>query len=93
MSAIELDDDGYADLKLGDCTVTIDLYEVHNRLLELRREFDDKPAPDFHAAAAAYLQALGLPALSHRAACKVIDAVGDRVEALLKKGGGSPTAG
>lgn len=72
-------------------SVTLDVYEANNAYCDLQAQH---PAvSDLGAAWAAWLEAKGLPGLSHGQAFDVADHLAAEVEAFKKKGSGSPTPG
>lgn len=87
---IKLTDDGFVPVTINETTVEIDLYAVHNRLLDIGRECegdgeDGAPKADENALIARYVESLGFPRVSHRAAVKFANAIFARVEDVRKK--------
>lgn len=87
---IKLKDDGFVPVTIDETTVEIDLYAVHNRLLDIGRECegdgdDDAAKPDENALIARYVESLGFPRVSARAAVKFANAVFSAVGELRKK--------
>ena len=82
-AAIEIPDDGLVTFKIGPVTGAVDLYRVHNSLLDINSQLDNE-LPDaspparanaFQSRVAALLEDLGFPGASHRAADKFALAV------------------
>ena len=96
---LDLTDDGYehVSMKGADGAVVfetdIDLWAVHNRLVELLKDHKDKPAYQFHAGVVTYLQELGFPEVSHRFASRFAGSVFARVQELKNAPAGAPTPG
>lgn len=86
MQPIDIEDDGFVTVRLHgegkDATVRLDLYEVHNRFVEMVRQYQGKPVKELHDAVANLLQQYQLPKCSHRAAAEVMSAVFQRVADL-----------
>lgn len=94
---IEIQDDGLLPVRIGDVEHTLDAYDVHHRLLEIRAQVDDE-LPDaapiaiaraFNARVSAYLADLGFGPVSHRAADRFASAVFDAVDRLGKEEAGA----
>ena len=91
MTDVTIDDDGFVKVVIGDAEATIDVYQAHNRLGAIRGESEgeglaeDAPRPDENTLIAAYVQSLGFPRVSHRAAVKFANAIFARVEDVRKK--------
>lgn len=87
MSVIEIKDDGFIDVTIGETTVNVDLYEVNNRIQTIQQESADGEATSesLNNKIAAYVMSLGFPRVSHRAAVKFNNAIIDMINTLKKK--------
>jgi len=86
------EDDGFITVKIADTEQRLDLYQVHNQLVELRRRLEGKPTHETHQAVVDLLKERGFPDCSHRLADRFAVAVSERVaelEATAKKKGPS----
>lgn len=86
-NVIEIPDSGTVAVKIGDKTFTLDAYETHNDLLELRQKIlmdDEKPVQEFHRATVEYLKGKGLPELNHFQADRLVTAMLKAVTELGK---------
>lgn len=99
-AALEIDDDGWADVTIGGVSVAVDLYAAYNRLVAFDAEARERYPDERHAAArqVAYaekvcglLAGLGFGAVSTRAADKFDAAVTGAVAALGKAEAPAPT--
>jgi hypothetical protein len=100
MSTLQVTDDGWAEVTIGESSQRIDLYRTYNAFLAIdkavREQFpDDK---DVASRAIAYLDQvcehlakLGFSAVSHRAADAFDDALMKAVDELGKVPAGGPT--
>lgn len=82
MQPIQLEDDGFITVKLGEAEMQLDLYQVHNQMVELQRRLAGKPTHELHQAIVDMLREHGLPGCSHRLADRFAVAVSERVNAL-----------
>lgn len=79
-------DDGFASVKIGGVSQTLDIYVVQNCLHEIALKFKDKPNNDYHAAVLEYMESLGYESgMSHRMAVKFITEMSAADAALEKK--------
>ncbi|WP_020474933.1 hypothetical protein [Zavarzinella formosa] len=89
MSDLSIDDDGFVSVVINQAEINIDLYAAHNRLIDIRQTVEaageEKPAPSENQLIADYVESLGFPRVSHRAAVKFANAIFDRVGELRKK--------
>lgn len=60
------DDIGMIPVVIGDVTITIDIYDVHNRMCEMRAEMANEPLGKLHESLAEVIAGLGFPKPSHR---------------------------
>ena len=90
--AIDLgEDDGYVVVKAAGAEVTLDLWEVNDRLYDYYGKNKDRPDADYNAGLVVLMTTLGLPKVSYRMAAKFADAIREAV--AEKKGKPSATAG
>lgn len=85
LATIDLtEDDGFATVDLpGGGQLTFDLYQVHDRLVDVGRQCKDKPAEEYAAATRSVLESLGLPpSLSQRLVMRFVAGVFDAVKQL-----------
>lgn len=82
MQPIQLEDDGYIEVQIGEAKARLDLYQCHNRMVELRRRLEGKPIEELHQGVVEMLVEFGLPACSHRLADRFALAVAERVGGL-----------
>jgi hypothetical protein len=96
MQPIQLEDDGFIHVKVGEAELQLDLYQVHNQMVELQRRLAGKPTHELHQAIVDMLREHGLTGCSHRLADRFAVAVSERVaaldEAAKKKGPSSASA-
>src|SRR4051794_24716885 len=86
MDPVKIEDDGFLPVQLGDTAVTIDLFDVYNRLVEIQEECAGKSARERNAATVEYMQSLGFPRASHAAAVAFTNAIYKAAEDRKKKG-------
>mgnify|MGYP001595295017 CR=1 FL=1 len=82
---INLEEDGFVDVEFGGATVTLDLFDVNNRLFELEQQNKGKPQSEFNAAIVDLMAGLGLPRCSHRVAVRFHDSIAEEMLSLKKK--------
>lgn len=95
---LEIEDDGFIDVQLGESKVRIDLYAVYNQLIAIRdRHAGEADASPLNAATVDYMASLGFPRVSHKAGIAFTNGVKRAVEELEKKvpspGSPEPTPG
>lgn len=91
MDPLDLDDDGWMEVKLGDAPPKrLDVFEVNNRLFELGQQFPGREnVTKYLQGVRDYLGELGFPGVSLRAADKFSAGVIGRVNALGNGRGGA----
>jgi hypothetical protein len=83
--ADEIEERGFVAVKVAGTEVRLDLWEVNNRIVEIRGETADQPANAFNTAMVAYLKGLGYPAVSTRTACLFANRIAELTAGLEKK--------
>ena len=102
MSAITLEDTGLFTLTIRSApgeddaapeavTRSLDLWQVHNHLYQIRKDMEGKPVTDYHTAVVNYLVELGFPLGSHKLADDFVVAIRNAVAETAKKNG-TPTS-
>jgi len=85
---LDLSDDGFETVRLLNpdgselFATQIDLWEVHNRLVDLQNQHAGKPAWQFHQALVDYLKERGFPEVSHRFAARLAAGISQKVVEL-----------
>ena len=86
MSEILLDESvGYVNVQFGENSITLDLFEVNDRIADLHASHEGKPAAEYAAAVQDLLVELGLPRVSVFAAGRFVKQIVDACEDLKKK--------
>jgi hypothetical protein len=76
------DDDGFINLTIGDVTVTLDVWEINDKLYALHQSAKDKGDDAYGDALLGFIQGLGYPPCSRRIAQRFVEAIGARVKEL-----------
>jgi hypothetical protein len=91
MQGIDLgeEDDGFTDVKIGKASFSVDLFKTAGELYELHvKHRQGGTDVQFFSAVIEYMQGIGLPAVSHRAAQRFVEHVWERKQ-QLGEGSGS----
>ncbi|MFO0801473.1 MAG: hypothetical protein U0804_28745 [Gemmataceae bacterium] len=97
MPNLDIPDDGFLTVKIGDAVQTVDAYESFNHVNGLRSRYGNDLTPDeaseYNAGVVQHLLALGFPRVSQAAAAKFVDALFGAVKAIQGKAEAGPTPG
>lgn len=94
---VEIEDDGFLNVKIGDAEALIDVYSVYNKAIDINKSADaaeaegKTPGESLNAQFVRLAESVGLPALSERASVKFAEAIFDHVASLRKKDGSAPS--
>lgn len=99
MASIHVEDDGYIEVTLkrqkdiggdgpAEVTRTLDLYRIHNELVDIYARTRGKPTHEQHQAIGELLAGYGFPEVSHRAADRFASEIHKEVASRKKRDGG-----
>lgn len=87
------EEDGLIGVQVADGHVlNLDLYQVHDKIVELSQTYKGKPSGEFAEAVLTLMEAVGLPRVSYRLAQRFVRKVFDAVESL-KNADSGPAGG
>jgi hypothetical protein len=76
------DDDGFANVTIQDVTLTLDVFQVNDRIADYHRASKDKPNDAYGAGLIGLIESLGYPRCSARLAQRFVEAISARVKEL-----------
>jgi len=91
MSVLEIPDDGYVSVKIGDVTKQLDAYASYHEVQAILSGSQDKSAHDWRIGILTYLEGKGFPKCSLRVADHFWKGICDAVDAMGKAAAGEPT--
>jgi len=93
MPVLEIPDDGYVSVKIGDVAKDLDAYATYHEVQEILTAAQDQSAHDWRIGILHYLEGKGFPKCSLRVADHFWKGLCDAVEAMGKADAGEPTPG